>query len=186
MAVRLETQRLVLKSLEKQDSDMFYDFLMRNYEFFKPWSPKYEENYKKKEAYNAKMDYMIKEHSEGRTIKFFLFKKEDASKIIGTTVLSNVVRGPFLSCFLGYRIDEKENGNGYATEAIKKVVEYAFNELNLHRIEANIMPRNIASIKVVEKLGFTCEGISKKYLQINGVWEDHMHYVILNEKIEIK
>jgi ribosomal-protein-alanine N-acetyltransferase len=64
------------------------------------------------------------------------------------------------------------------------VVEYAFNELKLHRIEANIIPRNAGSIRAVEKAGFTCEGTSKKYLQINGVWEDHAHYVRLNEKVE--
>ncbi len=184
MAVRLKTERLVLKSLEKKDSDMFYNFLMRNYEFFKPWTPKYSEDYKEMAVHNSKMDFMVKEYTEGRTTKFFLFKKDDTSRIIGTTVLSNIVRGPFLSCFLGYRIDENENWNGYATEAVQKVVEWAFSVLNLHRIEANIMPRNTASIKVVEKLGFSYEGSSKKYLQIDGVWEDHLHYAILNEKLE--
>lgn len=183
MVIRLETERLHLKSLEKSDSEMFYDFLMRNYDFFKPWSPKYDEDYRKKEIHNAKMDNMVKEYIEGRTIKFFLFKKDDQKRIIGTTVLANIVRGPFLSCYLGYRVDEQENGKGYAPEAINKVVEYAFTELGLHRIEANIIPRNKASIRVVEKLGFAYEGISKKYLRINGVWEDHKHYVILNETV---
>lgn len=181
MVIQLETERLHLKSLEKSDSGMFYDFLMRNYDFFKPWSPKYDEDYRKKEIHNAKMDNMVKEYIEGRTIKFFLFKKDDHERIIGTTVLSNIVRGAFLSCFLGYRVDEQENGKGYATEAIKKAVEYAFTELGLHRIEANIIPRNQASHRVVEKLGFTYEGISNKYLRINGVWEDHKHFVKLNE-----
>jgi [ribosomal protein S5]-alanine N-acetyltransferase len=184
MAVKLETERLVLKSLEKQDSEMFYDFLMRNYDFFKPWTPRYDDNYRELEVHNAKMDNMVKEYGAGRAMKFFLFKKEELTKIIGTTVLSNIVRGPFLSCFMGYRVDENENGKGYVTEAIKKVVEYAFSELKLHRIEANIMPRNKGSIRAIEKAGFTCEGLSKKYLQINGEWEDHMHYVILNEKVD--
>jgi ribosomal-protein-alanine N-acetyltransferase len=181
MAVHLDTERLHLKSLEKNDSNIFYDFLMRNYDFFKPWSPRYVEDYRKKETHNAKMDNMVKEYTEGRTIKFFLFKKDDPERIIGTTVLANIVRGPFLSCFLGYRVDEQENGMGYASEAIKKVVEYAFTELGLHRIEVNIIPRNKASLRVMEKTGFTYEGTSKKYLRINGVWEDHIHFVMLNE-----
>jgi [ribosomal protein S5]-alanine N-acetyltransferase len=183
MVIHLETERLHLKSLEKSDSEMFYDFLMRNYDFFKPWSPKYGEDYREKETHNAKMNNMVKEYIEGRTIKFFLFKKRKPVRIIGTTVLANIVRGPFLSGYLGYRVDEQENGMGYAPEAIKKVIEYAFNELGLHRIEANIIPRNTASLRVMEKLGFTYEGISKKYLQINGVWEDHKHFVMLNEDI---
>jgi len=181
MAVHLYTERLHIKSLEKMDSDMFYDFLIRNYDFFIPWSPKYDEDHRKKEIHNVKMDNMVKEFNAGRTIKFFLFKKDDPGRIIGTTVLANIVRGPFLSCFLGYRVDGQENGMGYASEAIKKVVEYAFNELGLHRIEANIIPRNTASLRVMEKLGFTYEGTSKNYLQINGVWEDHKHFVMLNE-----
>jgi ribosomal-protein-alanine N-acetyltransferase len=70
------------------------------------------------------------------------------------------------------------------TEAVKAVVDYGFNTLALHRIEANIMPRNIASLRVVGKLGFINEGLSKKYLKINGQWEDHIHMVIFNEVME--
>lgn len=86
--------------------------------------------------------------------------------------------------FLGYRLDYKEINNGYMTEAVKKLIEVAFKEYNLHRIEGNIIPTNKSSIRVVEKLGFVCEGLSTKYLKINGKWEDHMHYVILNEELE--
>jgi ribosomal-protein-alanine N-acetyltransferase len=66
------------------------------------------------------------------------------------------------------------------TEAVAAVVELAFGPLQLHRVEANIIPRNMPSRRVVEKLGFVNEGLSPKYLKINGVWEDHMHYVVLN------
>ncbi len=184
MAIHLETQRLKLKSLENKDSELFYNFLMRNYDFFMPWSPEYDEDCLKQEIHNSKVDFLVNESKEGRTIKFCVFKKGDQSKIIGTTVLSSIVRGPFLSCFLGYRVGEKENGKGYATEAITEISDYAFRDLKLHRIEANIIPRNTASIKAIEKAGFTYEGISKKYLKINGVWEDHLHYVLLNEEIE--
>ena len=83
-----------------------------------------------------------------------------------------------------YQRNKDEINQGYMTEAIKTAVDYAFKELNLHRIEANIMPKNKASLKVVEKLGFINEGISKKYLKINGSWEDHIHMVLLNEELE--
>jgi ribosomal-protein-alanine N-acetyltransferase len=184
MQVILETERLLLKSITKADGERLYDFLMRNYEFFKPWSPLYEEDYDMIEHHTARAEYHEKDAESGKGIKFGLCKKEEPQKIIGTAALSNIIKGPFLSCFLGYRVDEKENGKGYATEGIKRAVEYAFIDLKLHRIEANIIPRNKASVRVVEKLGFTYEGLSKKYLQINGVWEDHLHYVLLNENIE--
>lgn len=179
----IETERLILRTLKAEDDGIFYDYLMRNYDFFKPWSPEYDNQYRNKDTFKARIGYLVKEEIEGRTIKFALFKKEDSSKIIGTIVLSNIVRGPFLSCYLGYRIDGEENGKGYATESIGKVVEYAFSSLKLHRVEANIIPRNKASIRVVEKLGFNCEGLSHKYLKINGVWEDHLHYVKINDDI---
>ena len=70
------------------------------------------------------------------------------------------------------------------TEAVRKVTEFAFADLGLHRIEANVMPRNEASAAVLKKCGFRMEGSSQKYLKINGRWEDHLHYVILNESME--
>ncbi|WP_278244288.1 GNAT family N-acetyltransferase [Caldisalinibacter kiritimatiensis] len=95
-----------------------------------------------------------------------------------------MVRGPFLSCFLGYKLDKDEVNKGYMTEALKMGIDIAFNELKLHRIEANIMPKNEASLRIVKKLGFYEEGVAKKYLKINGKWEDHIHMVLLNEDIE--
>ena len=70
------------------------------------------------------------------------------------------------------------------TEAVSQVVRFAFSSLRLHRIEGNIMPRNKASIRVAEKCGFVREGVARKYLKINGVWEDHIHFVKLNEDME--
>jgi ribosomal-protein-alanine N-acetyltransferase len=69
-------------------------------------------------------------------------------------------------------------------EAVQSISNYAFGDLKLHRIEANIMPRNHASLKVVEKLGFFNEGTKRKYLKFNGTWEDHIHMVLLNEEVE--
>ena len=78
---------------------------------------------------------------------------------------------------MGYKLDAALCGQGYMTEAVQKLSEIAFKELGLHRIEANIMPRNAASLRVAEKAGFYREGLALKYLNINGVWEDHIHMV---------
>jgi [ribosomal protein S5]-alanine N-acetyltransferase len=91
------------------------------------------------------------------------------------------MRGAFLSCFLGYKLDGQEINQGYMTEALKKGTEIMFQDFGLHRIEANIMPKNIRSLRVAEKAGFYNEGLSRKYLNINGKWEDHIHMVLLNE-----
>jgi len=180
--IELITSRLLLKELSAGDAELFSDFLLRNKEFFRAWSPAYDKDYENLEYHRKMLERSKTESIDGRHYKFGVFKKNDLSKIIGSVALSNIAMGNFRSCFLGYRLDENENSKGYATEVIQRVVKFAFEELGLHRMEANIMPSNTRSIKVAEKCGFIYEGSSSKYLQINGVWEDHMHYIILNEK----
>ena len=98
--------------------------------------------------------------------------------------VSQIIRGVLQSAFLGYSIDEKENGKGIATEAISKVIEISFNELKLHRLEANIIPTNAASIRVVEKLNFTKEGYSRDYCKINNKWQDHLRFAVINQNYD--
>lgn len=183
MSIELKTKRLVLRELHAEDAELFCDFLLRNREFFRPWSPAYDKDYENPEFHRKKLERSKTESADGRHYKFGVFTANDSGKIIGSVALSNIAMGNFRSCFLGYRLDKKENSKGYAAEAIARIVKFAFEELSLHRIEANIMPSNKASIRVAEKCGFTYEGSSPKYLQINGVWEDHLHFVILNDKV---
>lgn len=116
-------------------------------------------------------------------LTLWIFKKNDENRIIGSIGFSNIVWGIFLSCYLGYKLDKDEINQGYMTEAIKKGIDIVFSEYGLHRIEANIIPRNKRSLKVTEKLGFYNEGTAYKYLKINGVWEDHIHMVLLNDRV---
>lgn len=183
MNIKLESSRLELVLLDTSYSLLLYDFLARNAGFFKKWSPGYDVNYFTEEYHRKTLERLERETSEGRTIKFGVFIKNDPERIIGTVVFSNIIYGPFLSCFLGYRTDEKENGKGYTTEAVKTGLDYVFDVLKLHRVEANIIPYNNASIRVVEKLGFKLEGCSQNYLKINGKWADHLHYVKFNDTI---
>lgn len=88
--------------------------------------------------------------------------------------------GAFCSAFLGYKLDKEYLNRGYMSMSVAMLIKYAFEELGLHRIEANVMPKNKASLRVLEKNHFVNEGISKYYLNINGVWEDHIHMVKIN------
>ncbi len=94
--------------------------------------------------------------------------------------MNNVVWGAFYSAFLGYKLDKYFINKGYMSVAVEMLTKYAFEELGLHRIEANVMPKNKASLRVLEKNQFINEGISKYYLNINGIWEDHIHMVKIN------
>jgi [ribosomal protein S5]-alanine N-acetyltransferase len=106
--------------------------------------------------------------------------------IVGVINLSQIFRGGFQSAYLGYQIGAPFAGQGYMTEAIQLVLRHAFNEMKLHRLEANIQPDNKASIALVKRAGFTKEGYSRRYLKINGRWRDHERWAILAEDWRVK
>lgn len=181
-----ETDRLILRTIDTTFTKQVLNYYSRNKEFLKAFEPErppvfYESIYHKK-SIKKEMDLI----NELSMLRLWLFKKEDTlyHKTIGTLAFTNIVRGCFKSCFLGYKLDKDELRKGYMTEALEKGISIIFDEYKLHRIEANIMPRNLPSIGLVKGLGFENEGISKKYLQINGVWEDHCHMVLLNKDLE--
>jgi ribosomal-protein-alanine N-acetyltransferase len=106
----------------------------------------------------------------------------DDDRLVGRVSLDNVVRGAWQNATLGYFVGQEHNGRGIATHAVVDAVRFAFRDIGLHRVQAGVMPRNVASIRVVEKAGFRYEGLSPRYLQINGVWEDHNMYAITVEE----
>ena len=101
--------------------------------------------------------------------------------IIGSISLSQIFRRGFQNAYLGYYVAERYAGHGYMSEAIQLVLRYAFNDLKLHRLEANIQPGNAASIALVRRAGFVLEGFSRRYLKISGRWRDHERWAILSE-----
>jgi ribosomal-protein-alanine N-acetyltransferase len=185
-SMELYTERLVLKVLDSSFAPQVLDYFIRNKVFFKEWNPAVGEEFYTLAFQQDKLQLELDLTRQERMLRLWLFKKEDASfvRVIGDLAFSNIVRGAFQSCHLGYKIDEAASNQGFITEALRTAISFAFDELKLHRIEANIMPRNQRSRRVVTKLGFVEEGLAKKYLKINGVWEDHLHYVLLNPALE--
>ena len=100
----------------------------------------------------------------------------------GEMNLSSIQRGPFQSCYVGYWMEEAVAGNGYTPEALVVAARFAFEDLRVHRLWVAIVPRNSASVRVVEKLGLRCEGLAERYVEINGVWEDHLRFAITAEE----
>jgi ribosomal-protein-alanine N-acetyltransferase len=178
-----ETERLILKLPEKSFAPLILDYYNRNVQFLEEWEPIKDESFYTLKYQRELVKSDIKNIAKGFILRYWLFKKDDSTRVIGSIALNNVVRGAFQSCHLGYKLDKDEINKGYMTEAVKKAADIAFNQYNLHRIEANIMPKNKASLRTVEKSGFHNEGLAYKYLRINGEWEDHIHMVLLNDKI---
>jgi ribosomal-protein-alanine N-acetyltransferase len=107
-------------------------------------------------------------------------RREDA-RLVGVFNLSQIVRGGFQSCYMGYYVGAGYQRRGYMTEALGLVLAHAFETLKLHRVEANIQPDNAASLALVRRAGFTREGFSRRYLKISGRWRDHERYALLAE-----
>jgi len=178
------THRLKLRTIEETSAHQVLDYVDRNREFLLPWEPTRTPDFYTLDRQRELLRFDRQSMKQDQLFKVWLYKKEDPDRIIGSIGLSNIVRGVFQSCHLGYRLDVQEVNRGYMAEALQAVIEIAFGELGLHRIEANIMPRNAASMRLVEKLGFQPEGLARKYLKINGVWEDHVHMTMINEEME--
>lgn len=178
-----ETKRLILKVLDKSYAEAVLDYYLRNRSFLEEWEPIKDNEFYTKKYQEQQLDEELSKIENNNSFRLWVFKKGNKNKIIGSVGFSNIVRGVFLSCHLGYKLDKDEINKGYTTEAIEKGIDIIFNEFGLHRIEANIMPKNKSSLRVVEKLGFYNEGLAYKYLKINGKWEDHIHMVLLNDKV---
>jgi ribosomal-protein-alanine N-acetyltransferase len=101
--------------------------------------------------------------------------------VVGRVALDNVVRGAWRNATIGYYVDRAHNGRGVATGAVTLACRFGFDNAGLHRIQAGVMPRNAASARVLEKVGFRREGLARRYLFIAGAWEDHDIYALTVE-----
>jgi [ribosomal protein S5]-alanine N-acetyltransferase len=183
--LELVTDRLRLKVLGPDFARQSLDYYARNNAFLSEWNPTPAPDFYTLQHHQKRLQIELDLMKEGRLARFWLFKREDAAFMtaIGNIGFNNIVRGAFQSCHLGYQLDQREINQGLMTEALRRAIVFAFDMLKLHRIEANVMPRNLRSSRVLAKLGFVEEGLARQYLKINGVWEDHIHYVILNDNL---
>jgi ribosomal-protein-alanine N-acetyltransferase len=105
-------------------------------------------------------------------------------RFVGQVMVGNIVREPLLSAYVGYWVDSSVAGRGVTTAAVALVVDHCFGRAGLHRLEATVRPENLASIRVLAKLGFRKEGLFRRYLDVDGAWRDHYCYALTVEDLE--
>lgn len=147
-----------------------------------PWEPLWAEDELSRTAYKNRLRHYERELRDQTGYAFFIYRESD-EQLIGGLTLTNVRRGVTQSCAIGYWVGRSHAGNGYMTSAVKTVRKFAFEGLRLHRVEAACLPSNAASIRVLEKAGFRREGLARKYLKINGVWQDHVLFACLSDDV---
>jgi ribosomal-protein-alanine N-acetyltransferase len=175
---KLIGENIELRILTPENSEDMFAYSIRNREYLSEFEPTREESYYTEEAQRKILIEEYKQYLNGSAINCGIFK---ANKLIGKVRLSNIVYGVFRSAFLGYSIDKDEQGKGYMKEAVKLITDYAFDDMELHRIEASTLVDNLKSQKVLIGCGFSELGINKSYLFINGVWRDHITFYKLKK-----
>lgn len=178
--MKRESERIYIRPLKLTDTESLLQMRLRNREFVRLFEPIQKESHFTYEGQREIIEGVITNWEQGSGFGFGIFLKA-TEELIGRVNLSNVVRGAWDSCTIGYFLDELQNGKGLTTQAVHLAVQYAFEEADLHRVQAGVMPRNKGSIRVLEKSGFQFEGLAKFYLRINGKWEDHNIYSITQE-----
>lgn len=176
--MKLIGTNIYIRQLEVSDAAAMLELQMNNKDFFQTYSPTRLDGFYTIEGQIKVIEANIEQSKNDSRYSFGIFLNE-TDKLIGNVALSEILRGALQSCYIGYYLDQQQNGKGYMTEAVILVVDFAFNKLELHRIEAGVMPHNIGSMKVLEKAGFHKEGIAVKNVKINGKWEDHQVLAIV-------
>jgi ribosomal-protein-alanine N-acetyltransferase len=176
-------RRILLRPLVASDFPSWREVRRRNVDWLTKWEaariPGAPDVVEDRGAFEARCAARQRERMLGTGFGFGIFV---AGEFAGEINLNSIQRGPFQNAYIGYWIDEKQAGNAYMSEAVALVAKFAFDELHLHRIQIAIIPRNANSRRVVEKLGLREEGVALRYLEINGVWEDHCRYAMTVEE----
>jgi ribosomal-protein-alanine N-acetyltransferase len=153
-------------------------------EFLAPWEPVWASDELSRSAFRRRLKRYQKETRLDTAYAFFVFRNEDDA-LLGGCTLSNVRRGVTQCCALGYWIGERFAGQGYMTAAVRALIPFIFATLGLHRIEAACLPTNGPSKSLLIKTGFREEGLAKRYLQINGEWQDHLLFALLEDEARL-
>lgn len=181
--IMLWTPRLQLRLLGPDGAADAARYHLRNREHFSSAGPRTDDEFYTEEHQRRRLTRELEMMNAGSLFRLWLYRRDDVGpgEPIGDISLSHVIHGILHSCFIGYKLDREHLGKGYMTEALTAAVGFGFGRLHLHRVEANIMPANVASQRVAERVGFVREGYSPDYLMINGRWEDHIRYAKLND-----
>ncbi len=181
--LRLYGRRVMLRPFVAPDFSAWSDVRIRNEQWLVPWEPSRLPNQadptRQRDAFSTRCAARDRDRQMGAAYAFGLFVD---SGVAGEVNLNNVIRGAQQSGTIGYWIDQSRAGHGYVAEGVCAVMRFAFEELQLHRLEVCIIPRNHNSRRVVDKLQLREEGIAQRFLEINGVWEDHVRYAITIEE----
>jgi len=174
----IESEKVMLRTPQMSDYPAWAELRASSREFLMPWEPLWTADELSRASFRRRVRHYLRDLRED--VGYALFIHSNATgALVGGLTLCNVRRGVTQSCTLGYWVGAKYAQQGYMSAAVRAVVPFVFDQLELHRLEAACLPTNAASIRLLEKTGFQREGIARRYLRINGIWQDHLLYALL-------
>jgi ribosomal-protein-alanine N-acetyltransferase len=185
--VRLYGRRIMLRPLTAADWPQWSEVRQRNEQWLTPWEPLRPANLldptRDRDAFASRCNARDRDRQMGIAYGFGVFV---GAAFAGEINLNGVVRGAQQSATLGYWIDRDQAGRRYIAEGVATLIRFSFEQLHLHRLEICIVPRNRNSRRVMEVLAVREEGVAQRFLEINGVWEDHIRYGITVEEWQLR
>jgi [ribosomal protein S5]-alanine N-acetyltransferase len=171
-----ENGRVILRPVTSADQSEFLGLAAASASLHHPWMslPATPQEF---QAYLERYERVTEES--------LLVCVRDTGAIAGVANINSIIRGRFQNGSISYAAFAPTVGQGYMSEGLALVLRYAFQQLRLHRLEANIQPGNQASLKLVQRLGFRREGYSPGMLFIDGAWRDHERWAITSDMIDI-
>jgi [ribosomal protein S5]-alanine N-acetyltransferase len=176
----LESARLWLRHGQLDDIPAILSYYRNNHDFLAPFEPRKSAVFYTAQHWESLLQQRILESQEERSLKLFLFLKQSPQTLVGSVNFSNFTRGVFQNCTVGYSLAERYQGQSYMSEALRTGIAHVFSTLQFHRIEANYLPYNQRSGRLLKHLGFVVNGYARDYLYINGQWQDHILTSLLN------
>lgn len=179
-APHLEGKRVVLRMARFGDHREWAALRRDSADFLRPWEPRWSHDELDREAWRQRVRRYRSDYAAGNAIAFLIFERS-GKHLLGGITLGNIRHGVSQSAQIGYWMGERHAGKGLMQDAIAALLEHAFSTMKLHRVEAACIPGNARSVRVLEKAGFKREGVLRSYLRINGNWEDHVLYALIED-----
>ncbi|MEW6437946.1 MAG: GNAT family protein [Pseudomonadota bacterium] len=168
---------ILLRPAEPRDYEAWAELREKSRAFLTPWEPTWPGDDLTRTAFRRRLRRNLQEMTNDEAYPFLIFRDDET--LVGGLTLGQVKRGVAQSATLGYWMGMPYAGKGFMSRAVRAMTGYAFTSLHLHRIEAACLPHNEASIRLLERVGFKREGFARAYLRINGLWQDHLLYALL-------
>jgi [ribosomal protein S5]-alanine N-acetyltransferase len=177
---RLVGRKVVLRPPRSGDYAQWAQLRAESRAFLQPWEPAWSADELSRDSWRRRLKRYAEDTHAGITCPFLMFRAGDET-LVGGINLNGIQRGVAQMCSVGYWVGERHARQGFAREALQLAVGHAFDTLDLHRVEANCLPSNLPSRRLIETSGFQFEGMSRAYLMINGRWEDHLRFAVVRD-----